>query len=195
MPSPAFTCTGTLENVTGSGVAGSVTFLLCNYGDNAPLISGTALLCPIAITAIANGSGVFSQLLYGNDQIAPSNTYYQVSIITPSGTVVLVGAYQFTGSGGDLSNLTPIIPPSPGVTIPTTVWSFNEVPSGTINGSNPVFTLAHAPSPSSSLMLFLNSSLLTAGIGFTLAGNTVTMQPSYIPYPGNTLISTYTYAP
>lgn len=51
----------------------------------------------------------------------------------------------------------------------------NEVPSGTINGSNTVFTLANAPSPASSLQLFLNGLLQTAGgVDYTLSGDTIT---------------------
>ena len=51
----------------------------------------------------------------------------------------------------------------------------SEVPSGTINGSNVTFTLANAPSPASSLQLFLNGLLQTAGgVDYTLSGSTIT---------------------
>jgi len=50
-----------------------------------------------------------------------------------------------------------------------------ETPSGVINGSNTTFTLANPPSPSFSLLLFLNKVLQIQGTDYTLAGNTITM--------------------
>lgn len=55
-------------------------------------------------------------------------------------------------------------------------FSDNETPSGTVNGSNAVFTLAQTPNPVGSLQLFVNGQLLTAGgEDYTLSGTTVTM--------------------
>jgi hypothetical protein len=53
----------------------------------------------------------------------------------------------------------------------------NETPSGTINGSNTVFTLSASPSPSASLQLFYNGQILDVGAGndFTISGSSVTM--------------------
>ena len=57
--------------------------------------------------------------------------------------------------------------------IPT--FTDNETPSGTINGSNKVFTLAANPSPAASLMLFLNGMYQTpAGEDYTLVDETKT---------------------
>jgi hypothetical protein len=50
----------------------------------------------------------------------------------------------------------------------------NETPSGTINGSNASFTLAHAPSPTDSLQLYLNGQIQTQGVDYTLVGTTIT---------------------
>lgn len=56
-----------------------------------------------------------------------------------------------------------------------------ETPTGTINSSNAVFTLAHAPNPASSLELYLNGILQTAGgVDYTLASATIT----YVVAPG-----------
>lgn len=50
-----------------------------------------------------------------------------------------------------------------------------ETPSGTINGSNATFTLAAAPNPAGSLMLFLNGAYQTAaGVDYTLSSLTIT---------------------
>lgn len=49
-----------------------------------------------------------------------------------------------------------------------------ETPAGAVNGTNPTFTLAFAPNPALSLLLFRNGILQRAGADFTLSGNTVT---------------------
>jgi len=50
----------------------------------------------------------------------------------------------------------------------------SEVPTGTINGINSSFTLAHSPNPGASLMLIQDGIILSPGTGFTLAGFHVT---------------------
>lgn len=53
--------------------------------------------------------------------------------------------------------------------------SENETPSGTIDGSNAVFTLAHTPSPAVSLRVYLNGAFQTAvGEDYTLVTDTIT---------------------
>jgi len=66
-----------------------------------------------------------------------------------------------------------------------------ETPSGAMNGSNVTFTLAHTPSPGSSLQLFLNGLRLSAGAGndYTLSGATITMANA--PAEGGALIADY----
>ena len=67
-----------------------------------------------------------------------------------------------------------------------------EAPSGTKNGSNDTFTLAHAPI-SGSEMLFLNGLLLNPGAGndYTISTNTITML--VIPVSTDVLLATYRY--
>lgn len=52
-----------------------------------------------------------------------------------------------------------------------------EVPSGTINGSNVTFTLAFTPVASASVQLYLDGILLISGAGndYTISGATITM--------------------
>lgn len=50
----------------------------------------------------------------------------------------------------------------------------DETPGGTLNGTNGTFTLAHAPSPATSLQLYYNGVLEAAGIEYTLSGTTIT---------------------
>lgn len=50
----------------------------------------------------------------------------------------------------------------------------NEIPSGTRDGNNTIFTLAHSPKPNS-LRLFENGILLLLNVDYTLSGNTITL--------------------
>ena len=76
-----------------------------------------------------------------------------------------------------------------------TLLVFNEVPSGSINGSNAVFTLVNTPDPSTSLMLFKNGLLQRAGASndFLLSGSSITFNSGAIPIAGDILEATYRY--
>lgn len=76
----------------------------------------------------------------------------------------------------------------PVITRPTEA---DEVPSGSINSSNVTFTLVHSPSPTTSLKLWLDGSLLTQGTHYTLSGSTVTFLVT--PQTGQTLFASYLY--
>lgn len=77
-------------------------------------------------------------------------------------------------------------------TVLTGTFADNETPSGTINGSNVTFTLAHTPSPAASLNCFENGVQQRAGgADFTLA--TATMTYGTAPPTGTTLICNYRY--
>jgi hypothetical protein len=72
----------------------------------------------------------------------------------------------------------------------TTNFVSNEVPSGTINGSNTAFTLANTP-VSGTVQLYLNGVRLQPGAGndYTLSGLTITML--YAPATGDQLLADY----
>lgn len=67
----------------------------------------------------------------------------------------------------------------------------NETPSGTVNGSNVTFTLAHTPNPSASLLFFINGIQQIVGTDFTLSTATITM--SSAPSTGALLRAFYRY--
>ncbi len=73
------------------------------------------------------------------------------------------------------------------------MFSDNEVPSGTINGTNAVFTLANAPAPASSLSLFRNGMLLRPSVDYTLNAAAVTFSGTAIPQAGDYLQASYRY--
>ncbi len=66
-----------------------------------------------------------------------------------------------------------------------------ETPTGLINGSNQVFTLTATPLPSTTLALYLNGIYLSAGIDFTITGNTLSFISGVMPQSGDILRAFY----
>jgi len=58
---------------------------------------------------------------------------------------------------------------------------YAEVPSGTKDGVNATFTLAHIPSPANTLQLYFNGMKLKLGTGYTLSGLTITALTGFLP--------------
>jgi hypothetical protein len=70
-------------------------------------------------------------------------------------------------------------------------FSDAEIPSGAIDGTNTIFTLAHAPSPAASLILTENGQVLTVGVDYAISGNIVTfINP---PAVGYEIVAWYRY--
>lgn len=67
----------------------------------------------------------------------------------------------------------------------------DEVPTGTINGTNTSFTLANNPDPDASLELELDGLTLVKDTHYTLSGTTVTLTSA--PASGQTLFARYRY--
>ena len=70
----------------------------------------------------------------------------------------------------------------------------NETPAGAVNSSNLSYTLAHAPSPAGSLMLYRNGLKMSAGIDYSLSGSAVTFFVASTPQTGDQLTAAYRYA-
>ncbi|MBI3209993.1 MAG: hypothetical protein HYZ37_14000 [Candidatus Solibacter usitatus] len=69
-----------------------------------------------------------------------------------------------------------------------------ETPAGLVNGTNAVFTLADAPVPANSLMLYRNGVLQRAGTDFSISSNTVTFTSGSHPQNGDLLAASYRLA-
>jgi hypothetical protein len=69
------------------------------------------------------------------------------------------------------------------------VW--NEVPSGSVNGSNASFSLANIPAPQTALMFFVNGVLQLQGptADFTLTGSLINL--TYPPRVNSNLLASY----
>lgn len=108
----------------------------------------------------------------------------QLLILSDNGLVLTPGL-SYTNSGMVVTFVNP--PPigdhlyAQGIAS-SSLTVFAQVPSGTINGTNTVFTFTVSPAL---LFLTYNGQLLTPGVGYTLAGNTVTL--TVAPQPGDTL--------
>ena len=66
-----------------------------------------------------------------------------------------------------------------------------EVPAGTVDGANAVFTIANAPTPSSSLHLYRNGLLQKVGFDFSITGQAITFVTAAVPQAGDTLLASY----
>jgi hypothetical protein len=73
----------------------------------------------------------------------------------------------------------------------TPVFVDGETPSGAANGSNRSFSLANTPSPATSLDLYRNGLVQTAGVDFTIAGSTITFLQVATPQTGDLLQAYY----
>lgn len=73
------------------------------------------------------------------------------------------------------------------------LYSDGEVPIGTINGLNTTFLLANTPSPSTSLMLYLNGLLMEQGLDYTISGSVITFMLTSAPQTGDLLLASYRY--
>ena len=131
---------------------------------------------------------------------------------TPSGVPILLaivpasnGISQFacyTLSGVTISPATATTPatitiPNLGVALP--LFATNETPSGALNGANTSFTLASAPVPAGSLMLFRNGVLQCPSTSvcpngtpdYAVAGALITFGTLSTPQPGDVLLASY----
>lgn len=74
------------------------------------------------------------------------------------------------------------------------LFSFNEVPSGLVNGINVVYTLANTP-VNNSLTVYKNGIRMFPGVGndYVLSGNTITFTGTQTPQSGDVLLADYWY--
>ncbi len=66
-----------------------------------------------------------------------------------------------------------------------------EIPGGTLNGTNTVFTLANTPAISTDVTLYRNGVLQMNGTDFTMSGSTITFASSEAPQSADELVAYY----
>jgi len=69
-----------------------------------------------------------------------------------------------------------------------------EIPAGTVNGVNTVFTLVSSPSPAASLELYRNGLFQRQGTDYQISGTTVTFFLASVPQTGDLLVASYRFA-
>lgn len=132
MATPNTTLYAALDDLLGNAAGSTANpaklrIALCGYGPSLPRISGTAMLAKVGPYDIYSTGAAITINLWGNDQIVPANTYYQISILDGNDNLVQTAAYQFAAGSYDLSTLTPYIPfPGP----PTPADAVLKNPSG-----------------------------------------------------------------
>lgn len=122
-------------------------------------------------------SGLSGSLTTLTDGSAYLKAGSNVTITTGSNGSVTISAAS--SGGGGATN-----------TVIQTSWM--EIPEGDVDGMNLVFTLNNSPSPSESLLLYVNGVLQRGGgHDYDLSGDVFLM--SYAPQEGSTIFATYPY--
>ncbi len=161
------------------------------------------------VTVDNGGNGSFEVNI--DDGVVPlltsSNTFTSPNIFTGGisgshthlndGTSYLVGGDNIgitTQSNGSVKiDYTPGSSPPPESTVN---FADFEIPTGVMNGTNAIFTVANKPSPSSSLQVVLRGSSLFNGYDYIVSGSTIeflTASGANVPKSGNAFFSHYRY--
>jgi len=114
----------------------------------------------------------------------------------PGLAAVINSSGQISGASGNLSNCVRVdgssIPCSGGGVLPQ--FSDGETPSGTVNGFNTTFILAFAPSPVTSVQLYVNGLRMDQGLDYTISGSQITFATTSVPQIGDIVLASYRYA-
>lgn len=175
-----------VSTLTAHGVVvgeGTSTVAVTSAGSaGAPLVSGGASADPSFTTLTVAGGGSGAVTLAAHGVIIGEGT----SAVAPTATGTSGQCFISNGSSADPT--WQACPSSGG----TAVWF--EIPTGLINSSNLVYTLANTPSPTSSLQVFANGLQKNAGGNdYTLSTNTVTFVSGAILHTGDSLWVHYTH--
>jgi hypothetical protein len=193
---------------------------IANGGTNSSTaLSGSSIMVSNGTSIIQGGAGTSTQVLHGNAAGVP--TYGAVVLTTDVSGILPVGnggtgisttptngqipigngtnyvAAAITGSATiNVANAAGSITLSvvTGSTGVMTAANFiiEEVPTGTVDGTNPTFTLANTPLTGSQ-RVFVNGIRNKAGAGndYTISGSTITFLTGAIPQTGDTIIVDY----
>lgn len=116
MPSPC-TVTGNLLQLSNGIIAnGQVIFELANIGSGNPItITGTGIFPALKYVSTSQANGSFALNLWGNDNISPANTIYNVTYRDNLGNEVGPIQYSITGSSVNLNSAASVSSTSPPV--------------------------------------------------------------------------------
>jgi hypothetical protein len=112
------------------------------------------------------------------------------AVILLTAAVTTISISQIRGNGATAAVLESTATGNvwlPITSLPASSLPQADVPTGTINGTNAVFTLASAPT--GGLLLFRNGLLQQSGSDYTLSGSTVTFLSTAIPQAADSLVA------
>src|ERR1039458_5743917 len=99
--------TGNLRQLSNGIIAqGQVIFELANIGIGNPItVVGTGIFPALKYVAYSAADGSFTQALWGNDSINPSNTIYDITYLDNLGNEIGPFQYSITGTVANLNSL------------------------------------------------------------------------------------------
>jgi len=137
------TVNATVQDITSTDLnnpansSAFVRFRLRNFQGSVPQISGTSIVAETLIDSLPGASGAISQLLWGNNNITPANTYYTVELWS-KGRITSSGNYIFNANT-NLDTASPINP-TPAPQGPSSIVFENN---GALNSSQTLLNLAN----------------------------------------------------
>lgn len=187
--------TGQSSYAVGDLLYADTTTTLAKLADIATgnvLISGGVNTAPswgkVALTTHVSG---ILPIANGGTALSTAPTTGQVLIGTSGGAYALATLTQGTGititSGS--GSITIAIS---GTVLTSTNYVVRETPSGTVNGTNPTFTLANTPVAGTE-QIYVNGILMDSGSGndYTISGATITFLTGAIPLTNDKIRVTY----
>jgi len=149
----------------------------------------------------ANGRPVFRAIVASDIPTLNQNTTGSAATLTTSRTIAISGgvtgtATGFNGSANISIPVTSVAASYLSGTIPSTnltgAFVFGAELTGTLNGTNPTFTLPSNPS-TGTVTLYVNGIRQKSGSGndYTISGSTITFEAGNIPLSGDVLTADY----
>lgn len=151
--------------------------------------SGTASASELSGDATTSGSNAVTVAKVNGTSVPTNSAADQTIVTTASATGAWASIPNCTSGALQYATSTHTFACA---TVLTGTFADAETPSGTVNGVNATFTLAHTPNPAADLQLYLNGQqLIAGGADYTLATATITMTAA--PKTGDVLAAFYRY--
>ena len=170
-------------------------------------VDGTSAPCATGGSTVSSGTvfvdaevsagslnGVNGSFQLGNTPSpASSLSLYRNGLLMKPGTDFTLNGNQVVFASNALPQAGDIMVASYRMGTAPTGFAFvdNEVPSGTVDGSNTSFTLSQAPNPAASLAVYRNGIRLRANLDYNLSAATIVFVPGQAPQAGDVLLCSY----
>ena len=186
---PGVTLTADLQTIEPGGTltGGYLRITLCGFGPQIPAVPGTCVLADGSVPQVVGpqGASALTVTLWGNDQIQPPNTFYEVAVLDKNQNAIQSGMYVFNSTPGnyDLSSAAQILPPF------NMGFVLNQVKylpcTGALVGGNQTFV---APGPVVAVTyngVLLQRGVASPALSYTLASDNVTITLNFSPELGD----------